>query len=84
LFPVLYEITFATGDDHRKVAVRVMAADVMEAVELAKTITECHGRVVRLEECSPRWMQSDAAHSPDLVSEAVLRHYAAKIGLRLV
>lgn len=83
--PVQYQMTFMCDDyPGRKESFNVMAMDVIEAIETAKKIERHGGRLVVAGEARPRWMQSDAANSPDMLSEAVVRFYAAKLGLSVL
>jgi hypothetical protein len=81
--PVQYEIVFADDQCYRKEHVTVMAMDAEDALQIASTRSRQFG-VKEMERKAPRWMQSDAANCPEIISEGALRFYADKLGFDLV
>ena len=83
--PVAYKMVFMVeGYSGRKETVTVLAKDVLDALSIAE-VERCHrGPMQSATATGPRWMDSDATTSPDLLSESVLRHYASKLGFELI
>ena len=84
--PVFYRVTFMGFHGYgRKISVDVLASDVADGLDCARLSTKAvGGEAAKIERMSPRWMDSDAEASPDMISESALRHYADMIGFDLV
>lgn len=76
-----YSIIFQDKHYDRKHNVTVIADDVLEAIEIAKSHAESNLKLVGVNEWRPRWVQSDASDVPTIISEPVLKRYAALLQL---
>ncbi len=83
IHPVGYNMIYVNEHYDRKQTVTVVASDAVEAFTIAEKHLTDSCKFLSAEVWKPRWVQSDT-DVPDVISESVLRQYAAKLGFELV
>jgi len=82
--PVGYSIVYMSEyGAANKQSITVIAVDAIEALSVAETYGKLSGKLDAVSPWRPRWVASDT-DIPHVLSEAVLRRYAHKLGFELV